>query len=192
VKALMLAMIILILAWALGKICDDLGTAVFVSAIVKGSIAPWMLPALTFIIAAFISFSTGTSWGTMAILIPIIIPVTFNLLVPDGTTGAEAIAFVDQSWHIMIASIGSVLAGAIFGDHCSPISDTTIMSSMTSGADHIDHVRTQMPYALVIGAVGITLGNIPAGLGVNPFLMLAVGMVVLWVVFRFVGGRVEV
>ena len=191
VKAMMLAMIILILAWALGKICDDLGTAVYVSAIVKGAIAPWMLPGLTFVIAAFISFSTGTSWGTMAILVPIIIPVTFNLIVPEGVAMPEAGSFVESQWHIMIASIGSVLAGSIFGDHCSPISDTTIMSSMTSGADHIDHVRTQMPYALVIGAVGILLGNIPAGLGWNPWLSLIAGMGILWVVFRVAGGRVE-
>ena len=190
VKAMMLAMIILILAWSLGKICDDLGTAVFVSGVVKGSIAPWMLPALTFIISAFISFSTGTSWGTMAILVPIIIPVTFNLIVPDGITGPEAVAYVENHWHIMISSIGSVLAGSIFGDHCSPISDTTIMSSMTSGADHIDHVRTQMPYALLIAVVAILLGDILSGFGFNPWISLTAGMAVLWVVFRFAGGKV--
>ena len=191
VKAMMLAMIILILAWALGKVCDDLGTAVYVAGIVRDTLPPWALPAITFIISAFISFATGTSWGTMAILVPIIIPVAYNLIVPEGVTGAEALSSLSESWHVMLSSIGSVLAGSIFGDHCSPISDTTIMSSMTSGADHIDHVRTQMPYALVIAAVGILLGDIPSGWGINPFISLTVGVAGLWLIFKFFGRKVD-
>ena len=181
VKSMMMAMIILILAWSLGKTCEDLGTAVYVSGATKGVLAPWLLPALTFIISAFISFATGTSWGTMAILVPIIIPVAHGIVGPE----------IDAHWHIMLSTIGSVLAGSIFGDHCSPISDTTIMSSMTTGADHIDHVRTQMPYALLIAGVGIALGDIPSGLGLNPFISILVGMGVIYLVFRFVGRRVE-
>ena len=180
VKSMMMAMIILILAWSLGKVCEDLGTAGYVAGITEGILAPWLLPALTFVISAFISFATGTSWGTMAILVPIIIPVAAGIIGPE----------LDANWNIMLATIGSVLAGSIFGDHCSPISDTTIMSSMTTGADHIDHVRTQMPYALVIAGVSILFGDILSGLGVNPFISLAIGVGVLYVIFRFAGKKV--
>ena len=181
VKSMMMAMVILILAWSLGKTCEDLGTASYVAGITEGILAPWLLPALTFILSAFISFATGTSWGTMAILTPIIIPVAYGIIGPE----------IDANWNLMLATIGSVLAGSIFGDHCSPISDTTIMSSMTSGADHIDHVRTQMPYALVIAGVSILFGDIPSGLGLNPFISLVVGMGILYLIFRFVGKPVE-
>lgn len=180
VKSMMMAMIILILAWSLGKTCEDLGTAIYVSGLTKDVLNPWILPALTFIISAFISFATGTSWGTMAILIPIIIPVAYGIIGPD----------LDTHWHSMLATIGSVLAGSIFGDHCSPISDTTIMSSMTSGSDHIDHVRTQMPYALLIAGVGIFIGDLFAGFGVNPFLSITAGIVFLYLFIRFFGKPV--
>lgn len=186
-KSMVLAMVILILAWALGKTCDDLGTAVYVSGIVKGAISLWMLPALTFIIAALISFSTGTSWGTMAILVPIIIPVTYNLAVPENVTGAEAVTYIETHWHIMLSSLGSVLAGSVFGDHCSPISDTTIMSSMTSGSDHIDHVNTQMPYAILAALVSIFFGDLLAGFGVNPFISLTLALITMWLVLKIFG-----
>lgn len=191
VKSMMLAMIILILAWSLGKTCEDLGTALFVSGAAREVLALWLVPALTFVISAIISFATGTSWGTMAILVPITIPVTYNLIVPEGAAGsAEGARILAENWHVMISAIGSVLAGSIFGDHCSPISDTTIMSSMTSGADHIDHVRTQMPYAVLIALVGTVLGDLPSGLGMNPFVSLAVGIAVIFLFIRFVGGKV--
>ena len=188
-KSMVLAMIILILAWALGKTCDDLGTAVYVSGLVKGAIPLWMLPALTFIIAAFISFSTGTSWGTMAILVPIIIPVTYNLAVPDKLSGLDAVVYIENHWHVMLSSIGSVLAGSVFGDHCSPISDTTIMSSMTSGADHIDHVRTQMPYAILAALAATLLGDLPSGFGFNPFISLTLALTAMYLVLKIFGGK---
>ena len=192
VKSMMLAMIILILAWSLGKTCEDLGTALFVSGAARGVLALWLIPALTFIISAFISFATGTSWGTMAILVPIIIPVTYNLIMPENAAGSsEGTRILAENWHVMISAIGSVLAGSIFGDHCSPISDTTIMSSMTSGADHIDHVRTQTPYAILVAVVGIALGDLPSGLGMNPFVSLLLGIAVIFLFIRFVGGKVQ-
>ena len=193
VKSMMLAMIILILAWSLGKTCEDLGTAVYVSGIMRETLSPWIIPALTFTLSAFISFATGTSWGTMAILVPIIIPVTYNLLIPpEAALGSEeANKILMENWHVMISSIGSVLAGSIFGDHCSPISDTTIMSSMTSGADHIDHVRTQMPYAILVAIVGTLLGDIPSGLGLNPFISLAAALVLIYIFLRIFGRKVN-
>ncbi|MBL7191932.1 Na+/H+ antiporter NhaC family protein [bacterium] len=182
VKSMLLAMVILILAWSLGKNCEDLGVAAYVSSVTQGIIMPWMMPVITFCIAAFISFATGTSWGTMAILVPIVIPVIYNL------TGGD----VTAHWHIMLSTIGSVLSGSIFGDHCSPISDTTIMSSMTSGSDHIDHVRTQLPYALLAALTAELFGDIPSGLGLNPFISLAIGIVVLYGILRLWGKKVDV
>ncbi len=181
VKSMVLAMIILILAWALGKTCGDLGTAVYVSNLTKGVVQPWLLPALTFVISAFISFATGTSWGTMAILTPLTIQVTYTIIGGD----------LDAHWHTMLAATGSVLAGSIFGDHCSPISDTTIMSSMTTGSDHIDHVRTQMPYALVAAGAGIAIGDIPAGLGLNPFISTVLAVGVVYLVLKIWGKKAE-
>ena len=180
VKSMVLAMVILILAWALGKTCGDLGTAVYVSGLTQGVVQPWLLPALTFIISAFISFATGTSWGTMAILTPLTIQVTYTIIGGD----------VDGHWHTMLAATGSVLAGSIFGDHCSPISDTTIMSSMTTGSDHIDHVRTQMPYALLAAGAGIVIGDIPAGLGLNPFISTVIAIAVIYIALRVFGKKV--
>lgn len=190
-KSMMLAMIILLLAWCIGNICKDLGTAQYIANIVRGNIPPWSLPPLTFIIAAGISFATGTSWGTMAILVPIIIPVAFNLIVPENITGAEAVVYVETHWHIMISSIGSVLAGSIFGDHCSPISDTTIMSSMTSGSDHIDHVRTQMPYALLAAVTATIFGDLLSGFGFNPFVSIAICLIILWAALKIFGRKVD-
>jgi Na+/H+ antiporter NhaC len=192
VKSMVLAIIILILAWSLGKICEDLGTAQFVAGAVRGAIPPWMLPALTFVISASISFATGTSWGTMAILVPIVIPVAFNLIVPLEFHGTmEAMKILNAHWHLMLSAIGSVLAGSVFGDHCSPISDTTIMSSMTSASDHIDHVKTQMPYAILAAIVGTIIGDLPAGMGLNPFISLAVSLVIVYLFLRVFGGKVE-
>jgi len=106
-----------------------------------------------------IAFSTGTSWGTMAILMPLAIPLAHEL------GGADM--------HLIYATLGSVLTGSIFGDHCSPISDTTILSSMASASDHIDHVKTQMPYALTTAAVAAAVGYIPAGFGLSPWIWIA-------------------
>jgi Na+/H+ antiporter NhaC len=190
VKSMVLAIMILILAWSLGSVCEDLGTAEFVSGAVSGALAPWMVPALTFIISASISFATGTSWGTMAILVPIIIPVAYNFIVPQNLAGTmEGVAILNRNWHLMLASIGSVLAGSVFGDHCSPISDTTIMSSMTSACDHIDHVRTQMPYAMLVAVTGVIIGDIPSGLGLNPFISIVIALAVMGGIMRIFGKK---
>jgi Na+/H+ antiporter NhaC len=143
-----------------------------------------LLPLITFILASGISFATGTSWGTMAILIPIIFPLGAALPGAEGLSPAVAET-------ILLASISAVLAGAVFGDHCSPISDTTIMSSMASGADHIDHVRTQMPYAAVVASVAILTGYLPAGWGLSPWLSMLMGFSILAVLLRTIGRRPE-
>ena len=93
--------------------------------------------------------------------------------------------------HILYSSVACCLAGAVWGDHCSPISDTTVLSSVASGCDHIEHVRTQLPYALLVGAVGLVIGTIPGGFGVPPWLSIVVGIGVLWGILKFFGRKAE-
>ncbi|MBT9144102.1 MAG: Malate-2H(+)/Na(+)-lactate antiporter [Syntrophomonadaceae bacterium] len=151
---------ILILAWSIKTACDAVGTAPFVVGALEGIIAPVWLPIGIFTIAAIISFATGTSWGTMAIVTPLAIPLAHAI-------GAD-----------MVISISAVLTGAIFGDHCSPISDTTVMASTFTGSDHIDHVRTQLPYAVTAAIVAAIL-YILAGVGVPVIVVLAIGVIAL-------------
>ncbi len=179
-RAMMMAMIILVLAWSIGAVCKELETANYIVLMCSDILTPAFLPALTFIMAALISFATGSSWATMAILIPIIIPIAHQV----GMTQA---AGAEGAMHTLVTSLSSILAGAVFGDHCSPISDTTIMSSMSAGIDHIDHVRTQLPYALTAALIGIVAGDIPSGFGTNPWLSLVSGTVLLYLVVRFLG-----
>jgi len=182
-RTLIMAVIIMTLAWSINSVCTELGTAHWVVAMVTDVVPHWMLPTIIFIIACFISFATGTSWGTMAILLPISIPLAYQLNmqhyqanIASLPNAPEMMVFIKQS---LLLSIGAVLEGSIFGDHCSPISDTTIMSSMASGSDHIDHVRTQAPYAAFVALIAIILCYIPAGLGASPFIMIPASMVVL-------------
>jgi len=180
-KAMIVGIIILTLARSLQMVTGDLHTADYIFHITEDILNPRLLPAITFVIAALTSFSTGTSWGTMAILVPLVIPLAYIIPANAGLSEASQQA-------IFLGSIGAILSGAIFGDHCSPISDTTVMSSIASGADHIDHVRTQLPYGLLVAGVTLVLGYIPAGFGVNPYLsnLLSLGLLtlVIWLLGR--------
>tara|TARA_B100000959_G_scaffold281089_1_gene344383 strand:- start:1211 stop:1894 length:684 start_codon:yes stop_codon:yes gene_type:complete len=147
VKAIPPALAILVLAWALAHGAGELHTATYLVALLKGKLPELWLPLLIFVTAAAVAFSTGTSWGTMALLIPSAVELAYQM-------GGEA---------AMLVAMAAVLDGAIFGDHCSPISDTTILSSICSGSDHIAHVRTQLPYALLGFAAAAGVGY---GLGV--------------------------
>jgi len=130
---------LMILAFAIGDICDALGTGPFVAQAAKSTLNPGVIPTVIFLVSCFIAFSTGTSWGTFAIMIPIAVPMINIIGLHPGLI------------------IAAVLGGGVFGDHCSPISDTTIISSMASAADHIDHVRTQLPYALTAAGFSVLL-----------------------------------
>jgi len=143
----------------------------------------WSLPTIVFLLAAFVAFCTGTSFGTMGILMPMTISLAYNVLSGDG--------IVADSHPILAGTIGSVLAGAIFGDHCSPISDTTILSSQACGCNHVDHVITQMPYAVLVAAVSILCGTLPLGWGVSVWLLLPLQVVALGIVVAVVGKKVE-
>lgn len=180
VRSMVLAMVILVLAWAIGQVCEDLMAAQYVMHETEKILSPHFMPLMTFLIAAVIGFATGTSWATMAILVPIVIPITHQL------TQSAALS-PDGSHSIMVGTIGAILSGSVFGDHGSPISDTTIMSSMASGSDHIDHVRTQLPYAVFVAIIAIITGYLPAGFGWNIYLTMSFGVGVLILGLYFMG-----
>jgi Na+/H+ antiporter NhaC len=183
VKAMTPAFVVLLLAWSIGSICEELKTGEYIAAMVKDSgLSSSLLPALVFLISAVTAFATGTSWGTMAILIPIVITVIGSM------KGDISVALFHP---ILLASVSSVLAGATFGDHCSPISDTTVMSSMSSGSDHMDHVRTQFPYAMVAAFVALFVGILPAGYGVSPWLLMPAGIGAMAVFIHVAGKKVD-
>lgn len=183
-KIMLPATVVLILAWTLALMTKYMHTADFVSsALIEWNVTPLLLPALTFVLAVIIAFSTGTSWGTMAILYPLVLPVTWHL------TSNAGYAYND-GMTVLLDVISCILAGAVMGDHCSPISDTTIMSSTSTGCNHLEHVRTQMPYALTVGGVSL-VWIIFSSLGVPAWLLLILGIVALWTIVRFVGKRVE-
>ncbi len=184
VKSMVIAIVVLLFAWSLGSVCADLHTAEYVTHSVSGLLSPHLLPVIVFLIACGISFATGTSYGTMAILIPLAIPIAYRL--------SEVAALNAHDSHIiLVGTISSVLAGSVFGDHCSPISDTTIMSSMASSADHVDHVRTQLPYALLVACVGMLLGDIPTAYGMSPWITWALGITVLVIVLLVFGKKTD-
>jgi Na+/H+ antiporter NhaC len=183
-RAMFMAVIILILAWALGGVTEALGTGAYLAATISETLPLFSLPVLVFFVSALISFATGTSWGTMAILFPVVIPLAVAMGAGVGFDGGE-------HYSILLGTISSVMAGSIFGDHCSPISDTTIMSSMASGCDHIDHVRTQLPYALAVGAIAMIVGDIPSSLGLHPLISLPLGIVLLFLLLRFAGRSTD-
>ena len=172
------ALLILWFAWALSAMTEKnaLDTGGYLSSILSDRLDVHLLPTVVFLIAGAMAFSTGTSWGTMAILTPLSIGLALQLDVTGGPEGA-----------IALATCGSVLAGAIFGDHCSPISDTTVLSSRASGCDHVAHVRTQMPYAMVVGVVCVLCGTLPAAFGVSPWISLFVGTAALVAIVRGFG-----
>ena len=184
IKTMFNAVLILTMAWSISLVTADMHTAEFVSQLLlKWSLSPVIVPMLTFILAALIGFSTGTSWGTMAILYPLILPASWMLCAQNGMS-------VDATMPLFYNVVASVLAGAVMGDHCSPISDTTIMSSLASGCDHLQHVSTQMPYALTVGCVAVFIGVLPASLGLPSWIAFLMGLAVLAVIVRFVGKKV--
>lgn len=165
--------LILISAWMLGSVLDELEASAVLSAMLGESLPVWLLPVVTFLIGALISFSTGTAWGTMAILMPLAIPVTLSL------AGVQESSQVAAQATLLGSVIAAVFSGAVFGDHCSPISDTTIVSSIASGIEPMDHVRTQIPYALIAAGLAALAGFVPAGLGLAPWLSLLAGLAVI-------------
>ncbi|MCK5883269.1 MAG: hypothetical protein KAG61_06240 [Bacteriovoracaceae bacterium] len=180
-KSMFMAAVILTMAWSLGAVLKDINTAQTVTNLLGGVLSIEMLPLLVFLVSAVTAFSTGTSWGAMAILFPLAIPLANKI-------GAN-LPPAELSMAIS-ATIGSILSGTVFGDHCSPISDTTIMSSIASEVDHMDHVTTQLPYALSIGAISCVVGYLPSGFGFNPFASIAVGLILVVALLLIFGKKV--
>lgn len=181
-KTMMPALMILTLAWSLAIVTEDLYTANYLTSILQDNISPYAMPMLIFLLAGAISFSTGSSWSTMAILYPIAIPTTWAICLSQGLPH-------DMSYEILLNVIAVVLSASVLGDHCSPVSDTTILSSLASDCNHIDHVKTQMPYAMTVGLVSLIAGGIAALLGggwMVCFVMLLVSIAVMtFVIIRF-------
>lgn len=173
IKSMVPAFIILVLAWTISGVCRDLlSTGDYVGGVVEASNMPVaLIPAIIFLVACFLSFSTGTSWGTFGILIPII-AVICQRVAPN----------------LLIISLSATLAGAVFGDHCSPISDTTILSSTGAECNHIDHVSTQIPYALLVAACCF-VGYIVAGFTTSVWLTLGISIVMLGVLLGLLHKR---
>jgi len=184
VKSMMPAILILTLAWTLGGLTEQLGTASYLAELTQGNILPQFIPTLVFVLSAAIAFSTGTSWGTMSILYPIVLVTTWEICQAAGMD-------VQVSIGIFANVVSAVLAGSVLGDHCSPISDTTILSSLSSDCDHISHVRTQMPYALTVGGVSILLGTLPAGFGVPFYISFPIAVGALYFIVSYFGKMVE-
>jgi Na+/H+ antiporter NhaC len=175
VREIVFILLILVLAWSLGAVCKQVGTANYIVGMARGNIPGWMVPAILFVTGALISFATGSSWGAFAILIPLAIPMAHGL---------------ESPLHVCI---GAVLSGGLFGDHCSPISDTTILSSMGAGCDHIDHVRTQFPYAMTV-AIASLIAYLVAGVYPSPVVLgIAIASLIglLFVFSRIWGKRID-
>lgn len=175
-KPLLITGLILLLAWSLSSVIKDLGTAKYLVTLLSGSLPNFLLPSLIFVLAAIISFATGTAYGTMGILMPLAIPLAYSMN-PDMS--------------YVIVSTSAVLTGAIFGDHCSPISDTTILSSMGAGCNHIAHVNTQMWYALFVASITIVFGYIPAGFGLQWYIVLPISLLAVYLGVQILGKKVE-
>ncbi len=177
-KSMVITVVILLFAWSIADVIkNQLDADMFLAKSLANSLPAFLIPTVIFLLGSVISFATGTSYGTMGILMPLAIPL------------ANAASNGDKG--LIIVTISSVLTGAIFGDHCSPISDTTILSSMGTSCDHIDHVKTQMLYAIVIAVISVVFGFIPAGLGVSPLVSLPLGLIAIFTILMIFGKKVE-
>ena len=182
VKALVITAVILILAWSLSSVMKELGTAAYLVSILSDSTPQFILPTVIFILGSIISFSTGTSYGTMGILMPLTIPLASAIGIHTGLEGIDLHNYI-------VLNVGAVLTGAIFGDHCSPISDTSILSSMATSCNHMDHIATQLYYALFVGFVAIVCGYLPAAFGVPVYILLPLGLCIIFLTLRFYGKK---
>ncbi|EAJ1622271.1 Na+/H+ antiporter NhaC family protein [Campylobacter upsaliensis] len=182
-KTMIFTIVLLLLAWSLSSIVKDLGTSTFITHLLADKLPEFILPATIFAFASLISFAIGTSYGTMGVLMPLAVPLAFEVAKLNGLEG-EALH------HYMVLNISCVLTGAIFGNHCSPISDNVILSSMSAKCDHMEHVRTQIPYALFICAISLFTGYIPTALGLSVWLVLPLNFILITLLLRIIGKKV--
>ncbi|MDZ7658278.1 Na+/H+ antiporter NhaC family protein [Fodinibius sp.] len=172
-------LLILVLAWALSALTVELGTADYLMSVFGETLNPYWMPAIVFILSALTAFATGSSWGTMGILMPLVVPLAWDI---GNNTGLE----YAMTAEIIYASVSSVLAGSVWGDHCSPISDTTILSSIATQCDHVEHVNTQLPYAMVVGGISIVSLIAIMVLGVPAWIIYPAGVaIIVAIIFQF-------
>lgn len=172
-------LLILVMAWALSAITVELGTADYLISVFGETLNAYWLPAIVLLLSALTSFATGSSWGTMGILMPLVVPLAWEI---GNNTGLP----YEITHEIIYASVSAVLAGSVWGDHCSPISDTTILSSIATQCDHVEHVNTQLPYAMIVGALSILgmLGMLV--LGIPWWIIYPLGVVIIVaIIFKF-------
>jgi Na+/H+ antiporter NhaC len=185
-KSMIPAVVILILAWTLAAVIENLETASYISSLVPENFNAYWLPLIFFVFSAIISFSTGSSWNTMAIMYPICIPIVIKVATVNGTQ-----IDMEVLMPVLLNTVSVILAASVFGDHCSPISDTTILSSLASDCDHIQHVRTQLPYAVVVGLVSIFCGGVLFALGLPWYLLYVIGFVSLYGIIYLFGKQLQ-
>ncbi|HKX45865.1 MAG TPA: Na+/H+ antiporter NhaC family protein, partial [Planctomycetota bacterium] len=181
-RSMGVALGILFAAWMISDVCGALGTAPVLTALLQDALSPALLPVVLVLLAGAVAFATGSSWSTMGILLPLVVGLAYQLGegLPIGGLG------------LMVICIGAVLEGAIFGDHCSPISDTTVLSSIATASDHVDHVRTQAPYALAALGIAIACGYVPCAVfGLSPYVALALGLAALAALVLLLGRRAD-
>jgi Na+/H+ antiporter NhaC len=178
-------LLLLVMAWAIADVTNILQTAPYLISILGDTLSPYSLPTVIFALSALAGFASGSSWGVMAILMPLVIPLCWAVLESNGIANAEHM-------HILYSCIACVLCGAVWSDHCSPISDTTVLSSLATGCNHMDHVSTQLPYALLGGTVAMLVCTLPAGYGLPWWLLLPTGAVILFAAHRFLAKPTDV
>ncbi len=183
-KHLVITGVILLLAWSLSSVIKELGASTYLVSLLSNSVPKVLLPSIIFILASIISFSTGTSYGTMGILMPLAIPLADAIAKVNNLEGASLHNYI-------VITVSAVLTGAIFGDHCSPISDTTILSSMGASCEHLAHTKTQIIYAISVASIAIIFGYLPTAMGLNVWITLGIGTIAVWALLRFVGKSVK-
>jgi Na+/H+ antiporter NhaC len=186
-KTMLPAVVILILAWSLAATTESLGTADYVIHLFGDNFHPAFIPMIIFIMAFVISFSTGSSWSTMAILYPLAIPLAWKISLDYGFSAEDA-------QEILLNAIATVLAASVLGDHCSPISDTTILSSLASDCNHLDHVRTQLPYAATVGIMALICVSLAAFIGGSwllTIILIIVSTFGFWTLISLFGKSAE-
>ena len=176
-KSLFPALTILILAWSLNGVLEDLKLGEYIGYIMLNSSVPFcVIPVTTFVLSSIVAFATGSSFSTMGILIPIVISVSLSFYATD-----------EFEFGVFYASIASVLSGAVLGDHCSPISDTTVLSSMATGCDHINHVKSQLIYCIISGGIAVLLILLHSVLYLNILVIYLIGVFLIWLIIRVLG-----
>ena len=177
-------LLILLLAWTLGSIIKNLDTGNCIASLLPDYTTPYILPVLVFLISALVSFATGSSFSTMGIMYPIALPLISSICLANGFSTPNAN-------EIIYHTIACVLAGAVFGDHCSPISDTTVLSSLACDCNHLNHVKTQMPYAITVAVVSMFMSLTLANTGMPALIIYGLGVLFLYLIIRIFGRTVD-